>query len=361
MELQNILIVDDNAANRKVLRVMLEAAGLIVFEAGNGVEALALLERETVDAIISDILMPRMDGYLFCQQVRRSHRHKSIPLIFYTNTYTSPADEKLGLGLGAQCYVRKPASTETILSALQAAVATPITASLISVPEMDLLKEYNGRLVAKLEHRNIELEQRTAELLLQSTALEAAANAILVTDAKGVILWVNRAFTALTGHTEEEVRGKTPRVLKSGIHDRAFYANLWETILSGNTWRGEFINRRKDGSLFHAEHTITPVQSEGGAISHFAGIMDDITHRREIEEELKRRAEALARSNAELARFNRLAVGRELRMVELKQQVNELCQQLGKPQVYDLGGIAGAVPIPAWPAVTGGASALRTN
>jgi CheY-like chemotaxis protein len=93
MELQNILVVDDHAANRKVLRVMLEAAGLSVFEAEDGVEALALLEREPVDAIISDILMPRMDGYRFCQEVHRSQRHKSIPLIFYTNTYTSPADE----------------------------------------------------------------------------------------------------------------------------------------------------------------------------------------------------------------------------------------------------------------------------
>jgi len=334
---------------------------LSVFEAGDGVEALALLERETVDAIISDILMPRMDGYLFCQQVRRSHRHKSIPLIFYTNTYTSPADERLGLELGAQCYVRKPASTETILSALQAAAATPIAASLVSVPEMELLKEYNGRLVAKLELRNIELELRTAELLIQSAALEAAANAILVTDAKGLILWVNRAFTALTGYTAEEVRGKTPRVLKSGIQDRAFYANLWETILSGKTWRGEFINRRKDGSLFHGEHTITPVRAEGGAITHFAGIMDDITQRKEIEEELKRRAEALARSNAELARFNRLAVGRELRMVELKQQVNELCQQLGKPPVYDVSLLTDAARIPERPGVSGVAWALRTN
>ncbi len=142
------------------------------------------------------------------------------------------------------------------------------------------------------------------QLLLQSTALEAAANAILVTDHQGLILWVNRAFTTLTGYLADEVRGKPPRVLKSGKHGPAFYADLWKTILSGATWRGEFINRRKDGSVFHSEHTITPIRSEDGVITHFVGILDDVTHRRKIEDELKVRAEALRLSQE---RFLQLA------------------------------------------------------
>src|ERR1043166_1852769 len=90
MKLQTILIVDDNLTNLKLLRATLGAESLTVYEAADGVEALALLERETVDAIISDILMPRMDGYRFCYEVRRSQRTKAIPFIFYTNAYTSP-------------------------------------------------------------------------------------------------------------------------------------------------------------------------------------------------------------------------------------------------------------------------------
>ena len=95
MKTQNILVVDDNAANRKVLRVTLEAAGLRLFEAWNGVEALAMLERQKVDAIISDILMPRMDGYRLCHEIRNHARLGDLPIIIHTSTFLSPGDEKL--------------------------------------------------------------------------------------------------------------------------------------------------------------------------------------------------------------------------------------------------------------------------
>ena len=88
-------------------------------------------------------------------------------------------------------------------------------------------------------------------LLLQSAALQAAANSIVITDSKGAILWTNQAFSQLTGYGSEEVLGKNPRLLKSGEHDSAFYANLWATITSGKTWHGEIVNRRKDGSRLH--------------------------------------------------------------------------------------------------------------
>ena len=90
-----ILIVDDAPANLKLLRALLEAENFAVVEAADGQQALASLERDGVDAIISDILMPRMDGYRLCQEVRKDPRWKALPFIFYTATYTSPSDEKL--------------------------------------------------------------------------------------------------------------------------------------------------------------------------------------------------------------------------------------------------------------------------
>ena len=119
-----------------------------------------------------------------------------------------------------------------------------------------------------------------------TTALETAANAVLITDFKGIILWVNPAFTTLTGYSFEEVIGKTPNLLKSGEHDQEFYQNLWTTILAGTTWRGDFTNRRKDGSLYQDEHTITPVRSKEGVITHFIAIMNDVTERKRAEEKL---------------------------------------------------------------------------
>lgn len=121
---------------------------------------------------------------------------------------------------------------------------------------------------------------------LRLVALEAAANGILITDRNGAIEWVNPAFTTLTGYTLAEAIGKNPRELvRSGKHPPAFYQQMWDTILSGNVWRGELINRRKDGSLYHEEQTITPVTNDAGVITHFIGVKQDISARMQEESE----------------------------------------------------------------------------
>ena len=122
---------------------------------------------------------------------------------------------------------------------------------------------------------------------LQAAALEAAANAIVITDREGWITWANPAFAALTGWTLDEVRGLNPRLLKSGRHDPAFYEELWRTILSGQVWQGEMVNRRKDGRLYYEEQTITPVRGAGGEeITHFVGVKVDVSERRAAREAL---------------------------------------------------------------------------
>jgi PAS domain S-box-containing protein len=139
-----------------------------------------------------------------------------------------------------------------------------------------------------LEARKFRAERRRTEqqLHLQATALETAANGVVITDVEGIILWVNPAFVSLTGYAADEAIGKTPRILKSGRHDRKFYQSLWSTIMAGRTWRGNFTNRRKDGSLYQDEHTITPVRSREGVITHFIAIMNDVTERQRAEKEL---------------------------------------------------------------------------
>jgi len=145
-----------------------------------------------------------------------------------------------------------------------------------------------------LTHSNQQLtaqiaERKSAEgrLRLQVAALEAAANSIVITNVRGEILWVNSAFTRLTGYSAEEARGQNPRLLRSGKHDSSFYANLWKTISSGEVWHGEITNRRKDGSLYDEEMTITPVRADSGDISHFVAIKQDITERKRAEEALR--------------------------------------------------------------------------
>ena len=121
---------------------------------------------------------------------------------------------------------------------------------------------------------------------LKAIALEAAANAVLITDRDGRILWVNRAFTELTGYTAEEAIGQTPRILRSGHHDQDFFAQMWRTVLAGEPWQGQVVNRRKDGSLYVEEQTITPILT-GGQVTHFIAIKRDITDRKTQEEQLQ--------------------------------------------------------------------------
>ena len=125
------------------------------------------------------------------------------------------------------------------------------------------------------------------QLRVQTTALDAAANAIVITDHNGTIQSVNPAFTALTGYTAQEAVGQNPRILKSGKQDEAFYRNLWQTISSGQVWSGELTNRRKDGSLYDEEMTITPLRNADGGVARYIAIKQDITERKRAEEGLR--------------------------------------------------------------------------
>ena len=121
---------------------------------------------------------------------------------------------------------------------------------------------------------------------LQSAALNAAANSVVITDVHGIIQWVNPAYTKLTGYDPSEVLGKSTRILNSGKQDKEFYRNLWNTIVAGKVWKGELTNKRKDGTLYKEEQTIAPVTDARGTITNFIAIKQDITKRKQTEETL---------------------------------------------------------------------------
>lgn len=139
-------------------------------------------------------------------------------------------------------------------------------------------------------------KQAEAQLHLRTTALEAAANAIVITDREGTVVWVNPAVTPLTGYTAEELLGHNLRLLKSDHHDTAFFQDLWRTILAGQTWHGEMINRRKDGSLYTEEQTIAPVRDSHSQITHYIAVKQDVTARKQADA-------ALTAAHTELAQL----------------------------------------------------------
>ena len=144
-------------------------------------------------------------------------------------------------------------------------------------------RKTHGQLAGALEQIN----QQGRTLRLQASALDAAANAILITDRAGVIEWANPAFAKLTGYSLEETMGKNPRLLKSDQHTAQFYVEMWKTILSGGEWSGELVNRRKDGTLYHEEMYITSVRREDGKIQNFIAVKHDISNRHRLQQALE--------------------------------------------------------------------------
>jgi PAS domain S-box-containing protein len=108
-------------------------------------------------------------------------------------------------------------------------------------------------------------------------AIEQAGEAIVMTDAQGIIQFVNPAFERTTGYSRKEAVGQNPRILKSGEHDELFYRNLWDTISGGRTWAGRMVNKRKDGTLYTEETTISPVRDASGRIVNYVAVKRDIT------------------------------------------------------------------------------------
>jgi PAS domain S-box-containing protein len=120
-----------------------------------------------------------------------------------------------------------------------------------------------------------------------SMAVEQADESIVITDAAAQILYVNPAFERVTGYARGEVIGKNSSILKSGQHDESFYRQLWENLSRGESWAGHFINKRKNGELFYEEAVISPVRDAGGKVINFVAVKRDVTHERDIEEQLR--------------------------------------------------------------------------
>ncbi len=279
-----ILLVEENPDDVRIITEMLRRAPSGPFDLNHvaGLEqALTALREQTYDVLLLDLDLPDSQG-LENLPIAQEQTGNRLPTIVLTNS----DDETVAIEAvrrGAQDFLHKRNMTSEVLRrSLRYAV--------------ERHRAQRASLESQAQHR-----QLTETSLIQSTALSAAANGIMITDRAGTILWVNPAFTALTGFTAEEVIGQNPRLLKSGQHDEAFYSAFWSTISSGGIWRGEFINRRKDGSLCMNEQTVAPVRSGGQEITHFICVMQDITERKAL-------ADALHQAQR-LEAFGQLAAG----------------------------------------------------
>ena len=138
-----------------------------------------------------------------------------------------------------------------------------------------------------VNYRDITSRKMAEEAMrLWVAAIQSAANAVVITDREANIQFVNAAFTTLTGYSVDEVIGRNPRILNSGKQRELFYRQLWKTISAGKPWHGQLVNKRKDGSLYDEEMTITPVRDDGLNVTHYIAIKEDISERKRLQEQL---------------------------------------------------------------------------
>lgn len=297
-----VLIVDDKEESLYLLRALLGGNGFTVIEACNGAEALEKARLNPPDIVVSDLLMPVMDGYTLLRHWRADDALRKIPFIVYTATYTDPKDEQFALSLGAATFILKPAEPEQFMERIQHVLTHHKTLPLPAddpLPGDDnvILQQYSEVLVRKLEAKMAQLEQsnrtlqeeinvrkETEEQLRKlSAAVEQSPVGIIITDIAGNIEYVNPQMLQMTGYASEELTGQNPRMLKSGETPKEVYQELWNAITAGGQWRGEFHNKRKDGSLYWDRSAISPIRDASGAITHFLAVKENITAEKALE------------------------------------------------------------------------------
>lgn len=146
-------------------------------------------------------------------------------------------------------------------------------------------------------------EEIATRLRKLSRAVEQSPASVVITDLKGSIEYVNPGFVRTTGYAAEEALGKNPAVLKSGIHEPEFYAQMWKPLLRGEVWRGEVCNRKKSGELYWEDATIAPVMDANGSVTHYVAVKVDVTTRKRAEETLRLAKEEAEEANRAKSRF----------------------------------------------------------
>ncbi|HSJ52714.1 MAG TPA: PAS domain S-box protein [Anaerolineae bacterium] len=185
--------------------------------------------------------------------------------------------------------------------------------------EVSLLQTVAEQLSVALARARLAENQRRL-----SAAVEQAAGAVLITDPHGTIQYVNSAFERTTHYSRGEAIGQTPRILRSGEHDAAFYRGLWQTIKAGHVWQGRFVDLRKDGTPFYQEATITPVRDRKGEISNYVATMRDVTREVQLEQQFRhaQKLEALGRLAGSIAHdFRNMLTIIQVSAVLLEQQL----------------------------------------
>jgi two-component system cell cycle sensor histidine kinase/response regulator CckA len=285
------LIVDDSAVNLKLLRALLATEGIECIDAADGRKALEVLASEPVDCVVTDILMPEMDGYRLCQEIRSSPALRGLPIIVYTATYVSPGDKKLAVEMGADVYMKKPSPAKELGSAIRELIGRPRRGDHTAASEV-VLKQYNEALVKKLEERNVQLHEEARKLSISEEKFRQLTDSIqevfFMTDAGAEqMLYISPAYETIWGRScqslydcprdwaEAIFEGDRPRVL----------AYVLEQSSQGLAYQLEYQIVRPDGTRRWIRVRSFPIRDSAGRVYRFAGTAADITEEKRLREQ----------------------------------------------------------------------------
>jgi PAS domain S-box-containing protein len=270
-----ILVVDDEKNIRKLLSYILEKEKHIVFTAANFSEAVTIIKHSHFDVILSDILMPGLSGLDLLRKIQILVPETPVIMMTGYPTLESAAEAVREKAID---YITKPIVARDIYTA----VARALQVKKIN-DEKKRLEEENRDYRQQLEKLIVE---QSGELKKLASAVTQSPVSIVITNAQGDIEYTNPKFTQVTGFSAREVLGRNPRVLKSGYSPKGFYKDLWKKIAKGETWQGEFYNKKKDGTFFWERAVISPLKNEKGSITHFLAVKEDISEKKELEKQM---------------------------------------------------------------------------
>ncbi|MCX5814302.1 MAG: response regulator [Proteobacteria bacterium] len=304
---KHVLVVDDEEQNQYLLEVILKGEKCVVTCAGNGLEALEYLRKDTFHLIISDILMPKMDGFHFCRECKSDSGLKDIPFVFYTASYTDKKDEEFAQSLGADRFIQKPIEPVSFMSIVKEVLyeyEKGIIPSKIPIfkEEVPYLREYNERIIQKLEQKVTELDA-AYKLLAENeqkyrSIFVNAVEGIFQSTPEGKLITVNPSLARMFGFA-------SPEEMVSDIDDigKRLYVNPEDRIRykkalgeQGIIQSLERQHYRKDGSKFWVSVNARAVRDSTGKILHYEGTVEDITGRKAADEILKETADKLQKS-----------------------------------------------------------------
>lgn len=254
----SLLYVEDEQTTREQVSRILQRIVTELYVAENGHEGLALYREKQPDIVMTDMMMPGMSGLEMVREIRRLNQDSQVIML---TAYSDTEYLLECISLGINQYVQKPVDFGQLAAAIE------------TCSNYVLLKRT--------------LHQQEAWIQMLSQAVEQAPIPIMLTSTDGTIEYVNAMFNQLTGYTSDEVLGRNPRLLKSGLTPSETYTDLWKTISHGREWGGEFLNKRKDGSLFWELAKICPLRNDKQIITGFLKASQDITERKEHEENLQ--------------------------------------------------------------------------